>query len=35
MIEREAFEALKAYAEKHNTTLTDAATAAIMKLKDQ
>ena len=33
MIEREAFEALKEYAEKNNTTLTEAATAAILKLK--
>ena len=33
MIEREAFEVLKAYAEANNTTLTEAATAAILKLK--
>ena len=33
MIEREAFEVLKEYAEKNNTTLTEAATAAILKLK--
>ena len=32
MIERPAFEALQAYAEKHNTTLTQAATDAIMKM---
>ena len=32
MIERDAFEVLKAYAEKHNTSLTEAATAAILKL---
>ena len=30
MVEREAFEALKAYAEKNNTTLTEAATRAIL-----
>ena len=30
MIERDAFEALKAYAEKNNTTLTEAATKAIL-----
>jgi sulfite reductase (ferredoxin) len=32
MIEREAFEALQAYAEKKNTTLTQATTDAIMKM---
>jgi sulfite reductase (ferredoxin) len=30
MVERDAFEALKAYAEKNNTTLTEAATEAIL-----
>ncbi|EEH55473.1 uncharacterized protein MICPUCDRAFT_34650 [Micromonas pusilla CCMP1545] len=32
MVERDAFEALQAYAEKHNTTLTEAATAAILRM---
>ena len=32
MVERNAFEALQAYAEKHNTTLTQATTDAIMKM---
>jgi|AntAceMinimDraft_1070359.scaffolds.fasta_scaffold12744_1 sulfite reductase (ferredoxin) len=35
MIERDAFEVLKTYAEKHNTSLTEAATAAILKLGEQ
>jgi len=33
MVERDAFENLKAYAEKNNTTLTEAASAAIMNLE--
>ena len=33
MVERDAFEALKAYAEENNTTLTEAASEAIRKLK--
>jgi sulfite reductase (ferredoxin) len=32
MIERDAFEALQAYAEKKNTTLTQATTDAIRKM---
>jgi sulfite reductase (ferredoxin) len=35
MIEREAFEHLKHYAEKHNTSLTEAASHAILKLGEQ